>query len=113
MTAKALTTLTTTLKAILDSRREATKAAYQQAVKAVGDNGIRPHAPRSGRPPIFGFTDRVLATILHLRLSLPADTLAHLFAATDPPSAERSARHNNCSSNTAPPSRPHRTRPMR
>jgi Rhodopirellula transposase DDE domain len=37
------------------------------------------HKPRSGRPPIFPFPDRVVATVLHLRLSLPDDTLAHLF----------------------------------
>lgn len=80
MTADELTALTTALHAILDDRRETTKSAHQQAVKAAGDNGTRPHAPRSGRPPTFGFPDRVLATILHLRLSLPPDTLAHLFS---------------------------------
>jgi transposase len=37
------------------------------------------HKPRSGRPPLFPFPDRVVATVLHLRLSLPEDTLAHLF----------------------------------
>jgi hypothetical protein len=37
------------------------------------------HRPRSGRPPLFPFPDRVVATVLHLRLSLPDDTLAHLF----------------------------------
>jgi Rhodopirellula transposase DDE domain len=36
------------------------------------------HKPRSGRPPVFPFPDRVVATVLHLRLSLPDDTLAHL-----------------------------------
>jgi hypothetical protein len=36
------------------------------------------HKPRSGRPPIFPFPDRVVATVLHLRLSLPEDILAHL-----------------------------------
>jgi Rhodopirellula transposase DDE domain len=36
------------------------------------------HKPRSGRPPLFPFPDRVVATVLHLRLSLPDDTLAHL-----------------------------------
>jgi hypothetical protein len=38
------------------------------------------HKPRSGRPPLFPFPDRVVATVLHLRLSLPDDTLAHLFS---------------------------------
>jgi len=37
------------------------------------------HKPRSGRPPVFPFPDRVVATVLHLRLGLPDDTLAHLF----------------------------------
>jgi hypothetical protein len=37
------------------------------------------HKPRSGRPPVFPFPDRVVATVLHLRLSLPEDVLAHLF----------------------------------
>ena len=37
------------------------------------------HKPRSGRPPLFTFPDRVVATVLHLRLALPDDTLAHLF----------------------------------
>ena len=36
------------------------------------------HKPRSGRPPVFPFPDRVVATVLHLRLSLPDDTLAYL-----------------------------------
>jgi hypothetical protein len=36
------------------------------------------HKPRTGRPPVFPFPDRVVATVLHLRLSLPDDTLAHL-----------------------------------
>jgi transposase len=36
------------------------------------------HKPRSGRPRVFPFPDRVVATVLHLRLGLPDDTLAHL-----------------------------------
>jgi Rhodopirellula transposase DDE domain len=36
------------------------------------------HRPRSGRPPVFPFPDRIVATVLHLRLALPDDTLAHL-----------------------------------
>jgi Rhodopirellula transposase DDE domain len=40
------------------------------------------HKPRSGRPPAFPFPDRVVATVLHLRLSLPDDTLAHLLGAS-------------------------------
>jgi transposase len=37
------------------------------------------HKPRSGRPLAFAFPDRVVATLLHLRLTLPDDTLACLF----------------------------------
>jgi hypothetical protein len=37
------------------------------------------HKPRSGRPLTFAFPDRVVATVLHLRLTLPGDTLARLF----------------------------------
>src|SRR5258708_7879449 len=42
------------------------------------------HRPRSGRPPVFPFPDRAVATVLHLRLTLPDDTLAH------PPGPSRS-----------------------
>jgi transposase len=42
--------------------------------------GKKPHAPRPGRPAQFTFADRVLATILHLRLQLPETTLATMFA---------------------------------
>ncbi|MGW5276087.1 ISAzo13 family transposase [Streptomyces sp. NPDC004044] len=34
---------------------------------------------RTGRPPRLSFTEQVLATVLHLRLSLPAEPLAVLF----------------------------------
>ena len=37
------------------------------------------HKPRSGRPLAFPFPDRVVATVLRLRLTLPEDTLARLF----------------------------------
>jgi hypothetical protein len=76
MTTDELTTLTTALDALRAAHRESTHAAYREAVR---HNGIRPHAPRSGRPQTFGFPDRVLVTVLRLRLSLPEDTLAHLF----------------------------------
>ena len=36
------------------------------------------HQPRSGRPLTFPFPDRVIATVLRLRLALPDDTLAQL-----------------------------------
>ena len=39
------------------------------------------HKPRTGRPPTFLFPDRVVATLLHLRLGLADDTLARLLRA--------------------------------
>jgi transposase len=42
--------------------------------------GKKPHAPRPGRPAQFAYADRVLATILHLRLQLPETTLTTMFA---------------------------------
>lgn len=41
--------------------------------------GKKHHAFRAGRPVQLAFADRVLATILHLRLSLPEETLAPVF----------------------------------
>ncbi len=79
MSTEELTALTIALETLHAAHREGTQAAYREALKATHPNGTRPHAPRSGRPPTFGFPDRVLATILHLRLSLPEGTLAHLF----------------------------------
>ncbi|MDP9792482.1 hypothetical protein J2S43_000994 [Catenuloplanes nepalensis] len=61
MTTEELTTLTTALNALRDTHREAIHTAYRQALKTADHNGIRPHAPRSGRPPAFAFPDRVLA----------------------------------------------------
>jgi hypothetical protein len=79
MTAEELTALTTALNALHDSHREAVHTTYREALETADHNGIRPHAPRSGRPPTFAFDNRVLATVLHLRLGLPDNTLAHLF----------------------------------
>lgn len=79
MTTEELAALTTALHALRAVHREDIQTAYREAIEAAPSNGIRPHAPRSGRPPTFGFPDRVLATVLHLRLALPDDTLAHLF----------------------------------
>jgi transposase len=79
MTTDELTALTTALDALRNAHQEALHAAYRQALETADHNGIRPHAPRSGRPPTFAFPDRVLATVLHLRLGLPDNTLAHLF----------------------------------
>ena len=42
--------------------------------------GKKPHAFRAGRPAQLSFADRVLATILHLRLSIPEQALAVMFA---------------------------------
>jgi hypothetical protein len=52
----------------------------RQARRKQQAHGHHPgHKPRSGRPPTFLFPDRVIATVLHLRLALPEETLAHLF----------------------------------
>jgi len=79
MTTDELTALTTTLDALRHAHQETRHAAYRQALETADHNGIRPHAPRSGRPSTLPFGDRVLATVLHLRLGLPDNTLAHLF----------------------------------
>jgi transposase len=63
------------LIARLAARRQAQR---EQRARAHPASDAR-HKPRSGRPPLFPFPDRVVATMLHLRLSLPDDTLAHLF----------------------------------
>lgn len=49
------------------------------------------HKPRSGRPPIFPFPDRVIATVLRLRLALPDDTLARLLN-TSPSTIRRAVK---------------------
>jgi hypothetical protein len=64
-----------TLIARLAARRQAQR---EHRVRSHPASDAR-HKPRSGRPPLFPFPDRVVATVLHLRLSLPDDTLAHLF----------------------------------
>ena len=61
-----------TLTTALDELRQQHRAAQRH----------RQHAPRSGRPPLLTFPNQILATILHLRLSLPADTLAVLFSSS-------------------------------
>src|SRR5690242_8555419 len=53
------------------------QAQREQRARAHPASDAR-HKPRSGRPPVFGFPDRVVATVLHLRLALPDDILAHL-----------------------------------
>ena len=63
------------LIAQLAARRQAQREQRARSHPA----GDARHKPRSGRPPLFPFPDRVVATVLHLRLTLPDDTLAHLF----------------------------------
>jgi len=53
------------------------QAQREQRARAHPASDAR-HKPRSGRPPVFPFPDRVVAAVLHLRLALPDDTLAHL-----------------------------------
>jgi transposase len=57
------------------------QAQREQRARAHPASDAR-HRPRSGRPPVFPFPDRVVATVLHLRLALPDDTLARLFGAS-------------------------------
>jgi hypothetical protein len=70
MTPAELDELIAQLTALRQARREE-KARNHPASDAR-------HKPRSGRPPAFPFPDRVVATVLHVRLALPDDTLAHL-----------------------------------
>lgn len=65
--------------ALGDLRAEHADAHHREHQHHRTDNGLRPHAPRSGRPSRLPFADQVLATILHKRLSLPYDALAGLF----------------------------------
>ncbi len=68
------------LTAALDAARaDHADAHHREHQHHRTQNGLRPHAPRPGRPPRLPFPDQVLATILHKRLSLPYDTLAGLF----------------------------------
>jgi transcriptional antiterminator len=71
MSRRDLRTLTTTLQALHHTRIEAAPRAHRL-------DG-QPHAPRHGRPANLAITHRVLITVLHLRLSLSHNTLAHLF----------------------------------
>jgi len=69
MSTEELTALTTALDALRLARRQASNRASGQS-----------HALRSGRPPQFSFPNRVLATVLHLRISLSVAILARVFA---------------------------------
>lgn len=74
MPPRTLTAMTADPDALRNARWEAKQHEHRQ--------GLRRHASRRGRPPLLTFPDRVLATILHLRLALPEDTLAVLLHAS-------------------------------
>jgi hypothetical protein len=74
-----LTGLATAEMDELIARLAALRQAQREDKARSHPAGDARHKPRSGRPPVFPFPDRVVATVLHLRLSLPDDTLAHLF----------------------------------
>jgi hypothetical protein len=71
-----LDTLTAELDTLRATRAQARHRQHQQHRTV---QGLRPHAARSGRPPRLPFPDQVLATILHVRLSLPEDTVGVAF----------------------------------
>ncbi|GGN29494.1 hypothetical protein GCM10011609_86670 [Lentzea pudingi] len=71
-----LDTLTTALDTL---RQQHADTQHRQHQQHRAEQGHRHHAPRSGRPPLLTFPHQILATILHLRLSLPPDTQAVLF----------------------------------
>ncbi|MEC3982883.1 ISAzo13 family transposase, partial [Amycolatopsis sp. H20-H5] len=71
-----LDTLTTALDTLRATRIQDRQRQHQHHR---AEQGLRPHAPRSGRPPRLSFPDQVLATILHIRLSLPEDTVEVMF----------------------------------
>jgi transposase len=71
-----LDTLTTALDALRATRIQDRHRQHQQHR---AEQGLRPHEPRSGRPPRLSFPDQVLATVLHMRLSLPEDTVGTVF----------------------------------
>jgi hypothetical protein len=80
--APALPELTGMTAAELDeliARLAAQRQAQREERARNHPAGDARHKPRSGRPLTFPFPDRVVATVLHLRLTLPEDTLARLF----------------------------------
>jgi transposase len=85
MSRPELDTLTTALDTLRQARADTHHREHQQHRT---EQGLRPHAPRSGRPPRLPFPDQVLAAILHTRLSLTRDTLAELFT-TSPSTIHR------------------------
>ena len=79
MSRSELDTLTAELDALRHQRADAHHHEHQHHR---AEQGLRAHAPRSGRPSRLPFTDQVLATILHMRLSLPEDVLTELFTSS-------------------------------
>lgn len=73
MTAAQLHDLTDALEGL--HRNDIRDRQHQRRVAA----GKKPHAPRPGRPVHLTFANRVLATILHLRLSVSDHVLARMF----------------------------------
>jgi transposase len=74
MATHQLDTLTAALEAL--HHNEIQERQRQRRIAA----GKKPHAPRPGRPAKLTFPNRVLATIMHLRLSVPDDNLATMFS---------------------------------
>jgi transposase len=72
LTYTGLSTLTTAMTAAWHNQRA------PQGYTQVG--AVRRRAPGGGRPQKMDLADRVLATVLHQRLTLPPSVLAHLFA---------------------------------
>ncbi len=62
----------------LTANLDALRQTHWQQKQREHQQGLRRHAPRPGRPLLLEFPDRVLATVLHLRLHLPEETLAVL-----------------------------------
>jgi transposase len=84
-----------TLTTALDTLRQAhAHTQHRQHQQHRAERGQRQHAPRSGRPPQLAFSDQVVATILHTRLSLPQHTLAVLFGCSRP-TMHRVLRHTS------------------
>jgi hypothetical protein len=71
------------LTATLDALRHAqAQARHHELQPQRTEHGLPARASRPGRPSRLSFPDQVLAGILHLRLNLPADTLAQWFASS-------------------------------
>ena len=76
-------------------------------------------SPVPAWPPVFPFPDRVVATVLHLRLALPDDTLAHLLGTSRSTIGRALAEIQDLLDQhdyhiepvTRPPARPARTHP--